>query len=275
MTTSTPPPTEAPTEPLPVPEPPARPPRPSRRALVLVVVALLVLAGGVILWTSGEDDPPPDDPFQVGRVRIPPGAAAPHPAAAPTEEARLRAWATVVGDRTDIPTRTLIAYARAEATIRETTPTCKINWASLAGVGRVESRHGQFGGATIGEDGRVSRPIIGVPLNGSPGVRAIRDTDRGSLDGDQTWDRAVGPMQFLPTTWRKWAIRSTGDGARPDPQNVDDAALASARYLCSVGRDMTAPEGWWRAVLTYNQSVSYGQDVFSGADAYAREAVGA
>jgi membrane-bound lytic murein transglycosylase B len=90
------------------------------------------------------------------------------------------------------------------------------------------------------------------------------------LDGDTTWDRAVGPMQFLPATWKKWAVRASDDGAQPDPQNMDDAAMSAARYLCSVGGDLTTPSGWWSAVLTYNNSVQYGQQVFDGQDAYAR-----
>jgi membrane-bound lytic murein transglycosylase B len=68
-------------------------------------------------------------------------------------------------------------------------------------------------------------------------------------------------------------VRASGDGKAPDPQNVDDAALTAARYLCSRGGNLATAAGWWRAVLAYNASVSYGQDVFSGADAYAKEAI--
>ncbi len=39
-----------------------------------------------------------------------------------------------------------------------------------------------------------------LPLNGANGTQAIRDTDAGQLDGDSIWDRAVGPMQFIPST---------------------------------------------------------------------------
>ncbi|MCA1656054.1 MAG: lytic murein transglycosylase, partial [Pseudonocardiaceae bacterium] len=52
----------------------------------------------------------------------------------------------------------------------------------------------------------------------------------------------------------------------------DDAALTAARYLCASGGDLASAAGWWQAVLTYNESVAYGRDVFSGADAYARAA---
>jgi membrane-bound lytic murein transglycosylase B len=162
------------------------------------------------------------------------------------------------------------AYALADLTMRAQAPSCRISWSTLAGIGRIESHHGTIGGARLGDDGRPSRPIIGVPLNGGPGVRAIEDTDGGALDGDPTWDRAVGPMQFIPGTWKRWAMRANGDGNPPDPQNIDDAALTAANYLCSGERDLATGEGWWAAVMSYNNSVEYGQNVFSGADAYAR-----
>jgi membrane-bound lytic murein transglycosylase B len=177
-----------------------------------------------------------------------------------------------MASRMSIPQRALLAYAKAEVRLRETTPKCGISWTMLAGVGRKESLHGRYGGATVGEDGRLTQPIIGVPLDGSAGVKAIKDTDHGEFDGDPNWDHAVGPMQFLPVTWRKWAVRASGDGAPPDPQNMDDAALSAGRYLCSIGRDLTAPAGWWSAVLTYNSSLRYAQEVFNGQDAYAHAA---
>lgn len=184
----------------------------------------------------------------------------------------VEAWAARLSEKTEIPARSLLAYARAEIAIQASDPDCKINWATLAGVGRVESHHGRYNGTRIGDDGMLTPPIIGIPLDGSPGVKAIPDTDGGRLDGDTTWDRAVGAMQFLPTTWARWGVRASGDGAAPDPQNIDDAALSAATYLCASGGDLSMAEGWWRAVLTYNESVTYGRNVFDGADAYARAA---
>jgi membrane-bound lytic murein transglycosylase B len=118
----------------------------------------------------------------------------------------------------------------------------------------------------------LTPPIIGIPLDGSPGVRAVPDTDGGRLDGDTQWDRAVGAMQFLPATWARWGMRASGDGAPPDPQNIDDAALTAARFMCHRGGDLATAEGWWKAVYAYNTSTTYGRDVFSGADAYAKAA---
>ena len=90
-------------------------------------------------------------------------------------------------------------------------------------------------------------------------------------DGDASVDRAVGPMQFIPSTWRKWASDGNGDGLG-DPQQIDDAALAAARYLCAGGRDMASPSGWWAGILSYNNSTEYAQKVFGLADGYAKGA---
>ncbi len=180
-------------------------------------------------------------------------------------------WANRVSPVAGIPARALVSYGRAELVTRETHPGCKLSWATLAGIGRVESYHGQYGGAVLQANGLPSIPIIGVPLDGSPGVRAIKDTDGGSFDGDPRYDRAVGPMQFIPSTWVRYAADGNGDGTA-DPQQIDDATLAAARYLCVGGRNMSSAEGWWAGILSYNRSVSYAQKVFGLADAYAKAA---
>ncbi|QFU86176.1 hypothetical protein YIM_04785 [Amycolatopsis sp. YIM 10] len=247
----------------------------------LALVATLLVAGLVLILTIGvtrndQGGPEKAPPLPVPDQRPQPGVAVPK-AALPAPEDRLNAsdqaeldaWAQRVARATSVPERVLVGYGKAEMWMRSQQPNCHISWAMLAGIGRVESQHAGFGGAEVGADGRLTKPIIGIPLNGSPGVKAIPDTDGGKLDGDTQWDRAVGPMQFLPATWQRHAARAAGDGGTPDPQNIDDAALTAARYLCSSGGDLSKPDGWWKAVLTYNESVSYGQDVFSGADAYA------
>ncbi|MPZ85729.1 MAG: transglycosylase SLT domain-containing protein [Actinophytocola sp.] len=246
--------------------------------MVAAVVAV------VIGLDEPDDRPPPPmavPDFPVPELEVPPGSAVPHGAAIapgaahdatrPTTAA-VRDWATTLAEKTQIPQRSLVAYAEAELAVRTSAPACGLSWATLAGVGRVESHHGRYGGSDIGADGRLTPPIIGIPLDGSPGVRAIPDTDGGRLDGDSRWDRAVGAMQFLPATWQRWGARAIADGRPPDPQNVDDAALSAARYLCASGGDLSTAEGWWRAVMAYNGSVTYGQNVFSGADAYAKAA---
>ena len=182
-------------------------------------------------------------------------------------------WATRMSRATKVPQRALEAYANAHAVMAATHPNCRITWVTLAGIAAVESKHGGFEGRSLEPDGRPSSPIIGIPLNGAPGVKAIADTDNGLLDGDKIWDHAVGPFQFIPSTWAKW--RADGNNDRiTDPQNIDDAALAAAQYLCADDRNLSSGDGWLRAILSYNNSLDYAQEVYGFAQAYARNAQG-
>ncbi|HEU4515213.1 MAG TPA: lytic murein transglycosylase [Nocardioidaceae bacterium] len=148
------------------------------------------------------------------------------------------------------------AYRRAAAQIALSDPGCQLPWTLLAGIGRVESDHGRYGGARLGADG-YSRPrIIGVQLNGAGPVAAIRDTDDGRLDGDRKWDRAVGPMQFIPSTW-EFAARDGDDDGRMSPHDLDDAAAAAASYLCSGSGSLLYPSTQAAAIYRYNQDEYY------------------
>ncbi|RCK70105.1 hypothetical protein DT076_07705 [Desertihabitans brevis] len=167
----------------------------------------------------------------------------------------------------DLPAAALRAYRGAADALARTDPSCRLDWALLAGIGRVESDHGRHGGSVVGVDGSTSPRIIGVPLDGSGGVAAIRDTDGGRLDGDPVWDRAVGPMQFIPSTWAGVAADGDGDGVR-DPHDLDDAALAAARYLCAGSGDLGTRTGAEAAVLRYNHSAEYVTLVLGIAEAY-------
>jgi membrane-bound lytic murein transglycosylase B len=261
-----------------------------------VVLALLgVVAAGVFALTRVTAPKPgltsADIPaLQVSAAPVQPGAAVPaqlaavEPAAAVSSQpsgngplgkpTSLTAWANRLAGPTGIPSVALWAYGNAELAIRATEPTCRLSWATLAGIGRIESDHGRFAGAVLQPNGEESKPIIGVPLDGTGGVANIPDTDHGLYDGDPLHDHAVGPMQFLPSTWTQYGADALGNG-RPDPENVYDAALAAAHYLCVGGRDMGTPAGWWAGVLSYNNSVDYGQKVFGQADTYARQALAA
>ncbi|MGW1679451.1 lytic transglycosylase domain-containing protein [Saccharopolyspora sp. NPDC002376] len=166
-----------------------------------------------------------------------------------------------------IPGTVLAAYQRADRTLASTTPGCGLHWSVLAGIGRIESHHARSG--RVDTNGKTLSPILGPRLNGGPGIAAISDTDGGTLDGDVVWDRAVGPMQFIPSTWRNHAADGNADGAR-DPHNVFDATLASGRYLCSGGGNLRDRTQLAAAIFRYNHSETYVRNVLSWADAYAR-----
>jgi len=136
----------------------------------------------------------------------------------------------------DLPAAAMRAYRAAATSTDASTPGCHLSWTLLAGIGRVESDHGRYGGSVLGADG-VSRPaIVGVALDGAGPVAAIPDSDGGRFDGDRVWDRAVGPMQIIPSTWRSVGMDGDGDGVA-SPNDIDDASLAAASYLCRGGRD--------------------------------------
>jgi membrane-bound lytic murein transglycosylase B len=164
-----------------------------------------------------------------------------------------RRVAAVVG--TDLPLVVFEAYLRGARGAAADSPGCNITWPLLAGIGRVESRHGTFGGNRVLPDGSVSGQIIGIPLNGENDTRVIEDSDGGALDGDPEFDRAVGPMQFIPTTWAAFARDGNGDGVA-DPHHLFDATRAAAAYLCRAG-DLADPATKAAAILSYNRSESY------------------
>ena len=238
---------------------------PSQAALVAAVPAALPT---VPVPAESAATPVPAQPGPAPAEQPGPAPEEPPPGAPQQAYAR---WAAGVAPVTGVPERALQAYAYAHTVVAETQPDCRLTWVTLAGIARIESNHGRFQGRTLGEDGRPSTPIIGIPLNGGPNVRAIGDTDGGQLDGDQVWDRAVGPFQFIPTSWAKWRSDGDGDGAG-DPQNIDDASVAAARYLCAGNRDLSTGLGWQRAVLSYNNSAAYVQSVYAAAEGYARDA---
>ncbi|MFI7303293.1 murein transglycosylase [Micromonospora aurantiaca] len=181
----------------------------------------------------------------------------------------LTGWAQRVGAVTGVPVVALQAYAYAELVLAQTNRGCQLSWTTLAAIGYVESRHGAANGATLQADGRALPEIKGEPLDGQGGRSRILDTDQGLLDGDRVHDRALGPMQFIPTTWQEIGADADGDGVK-NPHDIDDAALAAGLYLCKGGRNMTIPGDWWGAILSYNDVRRYAQAVFDKADEYGR-----
>jgi peptidoglycan hydrolase CwlO-like protein len=101
------------------------------------------------------------------------------------------------------------------------------DWYVLAAVGKVESNHGEnMGPSSAG---------------------------------------AMGPMQFLPSTWETAGVDGNGDGVANimDPR---DAVPAAARYLETGG----APRDWYRAIFTYNHADWYVMKVLGVAEGYRR-----
>ncbi|MFF0807239.1 lytic transglycosylase domain-containing protein [Streptomyces albogriseolus] len=188
----------------------------------------------------------------------PPGDGSYHTELPPLRTAKAATAASPVLGRevrvqSGIPATVLRAYRAAETSVARTDPGCRLPWELLAAIGKVES--GQARGGAVDRDGTTLGRITGPALDGR-GFALIRDTDGGAHDGDTVYDRAVGPMQFLPSTWARWGTDGNGDG-RADPNNVFDAALAAGHYLCVGDRDLGRPADLDRAVLSYNHSRSY------------------
>ena len=239
----------------------------SRARLALVVAAAVALPGGITAGATammspggaGGDEPPsrtPEalpapageaagdtvlaafmDPVLLEAVPVGPG-----PVAGPVEQVLGSAEVVTRLGESGIPEVALAAYMQAADAQAAEDPACGIRWTLLAAIGRVESNHGRFGGAELRDDGYGTRPIRGIPLDGRANVAFIGDTDGGELDGDTTYDRAVGPMQFIPSTWAGSGADGNGDG-RNDPNNIFDAARGAARYLCAGDADLTGEPG--------------------------------
>ena len=155
-----------------------------------------------------------------------------------------------------IPAVALAAYERAATVIDAADRICHLPWQLVAAIGRVESDHGRTGGNVLTDQG-IARPgIFGPVLDGTHGTAVIRDTDAGQYDGDTRFDRAVGPMQFIPSTWAIVGVDADNDGQR-NPQDIYDASLGSAVYLCSGTDDLGHRRRPARAVFRYNHSQRY------------------
>jgi hypothetical protein len=208
----------------------------------LLATAPLSLAGPAPSATPA--GPPVHLPAPTGRQMRQPASA--------SRTATLAAPIAAAG----VPAVALAAYQRSAAVIDAADPSCRLDWSLLGAIGQIESDHGRFGGSGLDRHG-VARPaIIGPRLDGRHGTSLVRDTDAGRLDGDRRFDRAVGPMQFLPSTWAAVAVDGDDDGRR-DVQDIDDASLGSAVYLCADHDDLSTRAGERAAVFRYNHSRAY------------------
>lgn len=256
----------------------ARRPR-GRLAMTGTILALLTTVTGVggatIVPALGAEEHAPapvtrpleTPPAEPAQPTSPPLTGSPSPSPSPRPAEQFAAWATTISGKVDIPVVALQAYGYAEWVLSQTRPSCKLQWTTLAAIGKVESDHGRVHGAKLDADARALPPIIGPALDGTKGNQAVADTDGGALDDDKKWDHAVGPMQFIPRTWLAYAVDADGDQVA-DPHDLDDAALASAYYLCASGKDLSVVADWKAVVLTYNNVGVYLEKIFKTAEAY-------
>ncbi|EHR63112.1 lytic murein transglycosylase [Saccharomonospora cyanea] len=231
----------------------------------LAVLPALVVSDSTARWLGLTEDRTASTPLAGGRPSElnPTSVDGSLPEAVTPEE--LRVHDEPVKSSLGIPESVLDAYRSAAARITAEYPGCNLDWALLASIGRIESNHAR--GGYVDTAGDTLEPILGPVLDGKGNVAAIADTDGGRYDGDTTWDRAVGPMQFIPSTWRHYAADGNGDGVT-DPNNVHDAALAAGRYLCSGGFDLSDSQQLRTAVYRYNNSWAYVDTVIRWAKAY-------
>ena len=249
----------------------------SRRSKAIALVPLALMSG---VWTAslvsasatasgtGDANGELPDGTKVPTSAIEAPASVPVPGVIAPAVPEGSADSVVSGASSNgIPAPALAAYQRGSQIINAADKTCNIPWELIAAIGRVESDHGRYGGNTLTESG-VSKPgIFGIALNGKNGTQAINDTDGGQLDKDPVYDRAVGPMQFIPSTWQVVKVDADGDDQR-NPQDMDDAALATAVYLCSGKDNLSARTGQEAAVFRYNHSQDYVNLVLRIMEAY-------
>ncbi|NUR72414.1 MAG: murein transglycosylase [Hamadaea sp.] len=182
----------------------------------------------------------------------------------------LTEWADKLAVKVEIPPVALRAYAYAEYVLTNRKPACNLHWTTIAAIGKIETNHGRVGASTLGPDGRVLPPIVGPALDGKAGRAKVTDTDAGALDNDRAWDHSVGPLQFLPAAWRTFAVDADGDGI-VDPNDIDDAALATATKLCEANKDLSQAANWNAAIKTFPDLSAKVQQVFDAANTYGQK----
>lgn len=256
---------------------PSAPRRAGRRRICLYVLLVVVAAVGFGRYAQSE------------RITAAPGlgdATAIELLATGANTTALDTWAHKRATTLSIPMRAARAYGYAAIVVAEAQPECHLGWTTLAGIAKIESDHGRFRGATITAEGLVRPVIRGVALDGTNGNARIVDPQATARAEQTVFARAAGPFQFIPDTWQRWGIRAgvgretlerlidAGKTGLPketlgSPDNIDDAALAAARYLCASGGDLSTSAGWRKAIFSYNHSDAYVAQVHAAASSYA------
>ena len=189
-----------------------------------------------------------DAPDPTSRTEVLPVPQAPGPDTPPTEAAP--------------PPEAVPARAPAEQTPAEPAPQPQPATESNEAPANEPSESPQTAAGS-----EASTPAPPPPPRVIRRLALIEDSDDGLLDADTVFDRAVGPMQFIPSTWRLFEQDGNLDDEK-DPQNIYDASLASARYLCASTSTMTTVAGELQAYFAYNHDTQYSQNVLRTGSRY-------
>lgn len=248
-------------------------------ALIATLVGIAATAGATVVpeiapsGTASKYQPPAlaAEPSTLPSAQP---SATPTPTETSTEFQQVRpaaafhTWAVSLNQRLNIPVPALEAYAYADWVMTQTVPTCKLQWTTLAGIGSVTSDHGRVGNRSLDSEGVLHPVLSGPALDGLAGRVKVVDSDGGALDGDSSWDHAIGPMQLIPTMWRASGVDGDGDGLA-NPHDVDDAALAAAYHLCgTTGQDLSVVATWKTSVSSYHGMALLIDKVYDAAQSY-------
>ncbi len=152
------------------------------------------------------------------------------------------------------------ARERAEAEARAAAET-----ATAAERARVEARKATTARGNYGEPTRFDEIYKRAEATYGVDWRLLRavhyvETGQSGSTSIKSYAGAQGPMQFLPSTWRRYAQDGNGDGST-DINNVDDAIFGAANYLRACGYPNVK-----KALWGYNRSTAYFNKVMSVAN---------